>query len=146
MAEQGAGQKKFADITDEEVLDWVGLKLDHRGTDVVRHAKDMLSGTNKQELLNYSVEHFQKLMEGGLGVKLALQVAINLHSSIHAGAGQSSQATERLNGNFLGPRFGDVESLRRSFIFCIRGTLRPVHESRRHIADAAEEHASGKAH
>lgn len=105
MAEQGAGQKKFADITDEEVLDWVGLKLDHRGTDVVRHAKDMLSGTNKQELLNYSVEHFQKLMEGGLGVKLALQVAINLHSSIHAGAGQSSQATERLNGNFLWPPF-----------------------------------------
>ena len=100
MAELGVGEKKFVDLTDEGVLHWVGLKLRHRGSKVVLHAQEMLTGMSRQQLVDVTVQHFRELMDD-LGATIAKQVAVELHSSIHAHSRESSEATERLNGNLL---------------------------------------------
>ena len=100
MVELGAAEKKFIDLTDAEVLDWVGQKLHHRGREAVLYVQEILTGMPKQELLDFTVSHFRELMED-LGAQMAKLVAVELHSSIHAHARQPAEATERLNGNLL---------------------------------------------
>ena len=100
--------QEFANVPDSpsELLAWIASTLEGYDETAVTNVSTALQRRlTKSRLARCSREAFVCLLSGTFDETTARDIAVDLHQSIHAGAGQSSQATERLNGNFLWPPF-----------------------------------------